>query len=234
MTKLQELQNQLKEFEAQAKELENRQNQNREDMIKLGIELKELYKKEFGKTDNTSKAVDKRKKIDSLKVRNEDIQGQLEAVEEVKEERLQEIKNETIEERSKALIESNKQVEALELEIFESKLKFLKELENAIEKRNKLQEIENEYHKTLKAFDSKDKVQKVKEFTMYNPDYLIIGESSTPPVAPTDKEIHKIVNGGNSAIRLPFSYLLFKKHGIVERNEKEAQSKLHEKDRGGK
>lgn len=233
MKKLNELKKELEKFEESLRELINEKNMKQVEIGELKQEKKRYILDNWGdnRDQNQIKAFDF--KIENLEKEVKSLEEQIVFIQTEKKNKfaqhIQEVKNE----RLKLIEESNSKIQELEKQLFEAKLKFMWELEKAAQQQRELQREVNEYHSTISQFE-RDSVQKLYQFQMYAPDYLLYGDSMKAPLSPTDKEIHRMVIGEDSPYRLPFALHVYKltEGKEVIMNEKEARERFNDLKKG--
>ena len=127
-------------------------------------------------------------------------------------------------ERKEMAQDFNKQIEAMEAELFEEKLKFLSKVQDLHFKKMELQEQLDEVTSAINQVDPRDRGVKVKDIVFVRDNYRAIGGIDSP-IAPQSSEIESITVPSSVHGRL-FTLELFRKTGEVTRSEREAQQKL--------
>ncbi|TMN23164.1 hypothetical protein [Lentibacillus cibarius] len=131
------------------------------------------------------------------------------------------------EERKKKVQEFSAEVEKMNEELFEAKLEYLKKVYDAGQKQVELQEELDGIGAIISKIDEKDRKQHVPKLDTATNRY----GKETSGVLPEPNEVVSIEKGQLNPHTVPASTRLYIMTGEVERNNKEAQSKMR---KGGK
>ncbi len=195
--------------------------------LKLKIEeLKKLQIDSFGKTMDSTKLNQLNQDILLLETSIKELTERIAVYEDTMQDRLQEDIVPVIQERQKLMDKQNKRLDEIEQYLFEAKLKYMKEIEDAIIERESMIAQLNEYHQEINRIQPESEPT-LRRFNIYNRDYIATGGST--PVVVQDYDLRSLgCNHYGGKPRQASSYILFKRTGEIIQNEQEAYERLNE------